>query len=155
MISWLILVLLTYIYLFSLFSLTQTSKYTINALLYLVIFRENSYNELLRKGKSILLLDTVKFFSIGVVSCCIPTVKTWKCFIPHNFAPLPQIVLSFWILGDFPSSPVVKTRCFHCWGLGSIPGWGMKIQQPSWDSPKNKKVLEFLLTSWMKNGVSV
>ena len=33
-------------------------------------------SELLRKGKSIVLLDAVKFFSIGVVSCCIPTVKT-------------------------------------------------------------------------------
>ena len=28
---------------------------------------------------------------------------------------------------DFPHGPVVKTPCFHCRGMGSIPGWGTKI----------------------------
>lgn len=27
------------------------------------------------------------------------------------------------ITGEFPSSPVVKPWCFHCWVLGSIPAW--------------------------------
>ena len=30
---------------------------------------------------------------------------------------------------EFPSSPVVRTQHFHCWGLGSIPGQKAKILQ--------------------------
>ena len=30
---------------------------------------------------------------------------------------------------EFPDGTVVKTQCFHCWGLCSIPGWGTKILQ--------------------------
>ena len=30
-------------------------------------------------------------------------------------------------LGEFPGSPVVRTQCFYWGGLGSIPGWGIKI----------------------------
>ena len=30
---------------------------------------------------------------------------------------------------EFPGGPVVRTWCFHCQGLGSIPGWGTKIPQ--------------------------
>ena len=33
------------------------------------------------------------------------------------------------MVGEFPGSPMVKTQCFHCQGLGSISGWGMKIPQ--------------------------
>ena len=32
--------------------------------------------------------------------------------------------IDFW---DFPGSPVVRTRCFHCRGLFSIPGGRTKI----------------------------
>ena len=31
--------------------------------------------------------------------------------------------------GEFPGGSVVRTCCFHCHGLGSIPGWGTKILQ--------------------------
>ena len=65
-------------------------------------------SELLGKGNSTVLLDIVKFLSLGVVSSCTPTFNAWKCFIPHSFAPKIQ-----------------------CYGF------------------------EFLLISWMKNGVSV
>ena len=34
-----------------------------------------------------------------------------------------------WVEGELPGSPVVRTRCFHCWGLVSIPGRGTKISQ--------------------------
>ena len=27
---------------------------------------------------------------------------------------------------EFPGGPVVRTQCFQCWGLGSIPGWGIR-----------------------------
>ena len=30
---------------------------------------------------------------------------------------------------EFPGGPVVRTRCSHCHGLGSISGWGNKIPQ--------------------------
>ena len=30
-------------------------------------------------------------------------------------------------LGDFPSSPVVRTSHSNTWGAGLIPGWGAKI----------------------------
>ena len=33
---------------------------------------------------------------------------------------------------EFPGGPVVRTRRFHCHGLGSIPGWGTKIPQAGW-----------------------
>ena len=29
--------------------------------------------------------------------------------------------------------------CFHCWGLGSIPGWGTKVPQAAWCSQKRNK----------------
>ena len=32
-------------------------------------------------------------------------------------------------IGAFPSSPVVRTRRFHCHGPGSIPGQGTEIPQ--------------------------
>ena len=30
---------------------------------------------------------------------------------------------------ELPGGPVVRTWCFHCCGLGSIPGWGAKFPQ--------------------------
>ena len=33
---------------------------------------------------------------------------------------------------DFSGSSVVRTRCFHCWGLDSVPGWGTKVLQAVW-----------------------
>ena len=33
---------------------------------------------------------------------------------------------------EFPGGPVARTWCFHCWGPGSIPGWGTKILQAVW-----------------------
>ena len=30
---------------------------------------------------------------------------------------------------DFPRGPVVRTRHFQCWGLGSIPGPGILMGQ--------------------------
>ena len=42
--------------------------------------------------------------------------------------------------GEFPGSPGVRTRCFHCWGLGSIPGHqGTKIPLASRLGQKKKK----------------
>ena len=32
--------------------------------------------------------------------------------------------------GEFPSCSVFRTQCFHCKGMGSIPGWGIKIHVP-------------------------
>ena len=34
---------------------------------------------------------------------------------------------------------MVRTRCFHCWGLGSIPGQGTKIPQAVWHGKKERK----------------
>ena len=39
-------------------------------------------------------------------------------------------------LWEFLGSPVVKTQCFHCWGLGSIPGRGTKTLYVVWHGPK-------------------
>ena len=33
-----------------------------------------------------------------------------------------------------PGCPVVRTHRFHCWGLGSITGWGTKIPQTVWQN---------------------
>ena len=39
----------------------------------------------------------------------------------------------------FLGGPGVKILCFHCWGPGSIPGWGTKIPQAMWCGQKKKK----------------
>ena len=43
------------------------------------------------------------------------------------------------IFREFPGGPVVRTQCFHCWGLGSIPGWQTKIPQAMLCREKKKK----------------
>ena len=43
------------------------------------------------------------------------------------------------MLREFPGGPVVRTRCFHCGGPGSIPGWGTKIPQATQHNNNNKK----------------
>ena len=40
---------------------------------------------------------------------------------------------------EFLSGPAVRTQCFHCYGLGSIPGWGSNILKVSWCGQKKKK----------------
>ena len=40
---------------------------------------------------------------------------------------------------DFPGGPVVKTPCFQCRGMGSIPGQGTKIPQAVWPKKKKKR----------------
>ena len=34
---------------------------------------------------------------------------------------------------------MVRTQCFHCWGLGSAPGGGTKILQAVWHRQKKKE----------------
>ena len=41
--------------------------------------------------------------------------------------------------GEVPGGPGTRTRCSHCCGLGSIPGWGMKILQAAGPKKKKKK----------------
>ena len=33
---------------------------------------------------------------------------------------------------EFSGSSVVRTWCFHCRGLDSVPGWGTKVLQAVW-----------------------
>ena len=40
---------------------------------------------------------------------------------------------------EFPGGPVVRTRHFHCWVPGSIPGRGTKIPQAAAQPGKKKK----------------
>jgi len=40
---------------------------------------------------------------------------------------------------EFPGGPVARTRHFHCYGLGSVPGVGTKILQASRCGQKQKK----------------
>ena len=39
---------------------------------------------------------------------------------------------------EFPGSPVVRIWCFHCCGLGSIPGQGTKISKAMQCSQRKK-----------------
>ena len=41
----------------------------------------------------------------------------------------------------FSDGPEVKTLCFHCRGVGSIPGQGTKILYATWQGKKKKKKL--------------
>ena len=43
---------------------------------------------------------------------------------------------------EFPGGPVVRTLCFHCRGLDSVPGWKMKILQAKKHSPKKERERE-------------
>ena len=42
---------------------------------------------------------------------------------------------------EFPGGPVVRTWCFHCCGLGSMPGQGTEILQATWHGQKKKEVI--------------
>ena len=50
--------------------------------------------------------------------------------------------LRFYSDGEFPGSPVVRTRCFYCPGLGSIPDRGTKILQGA-GQPRKKNFFLF------------
>ena len=39
----------------------------------------------------------------------------------------------------FPGGPVVKTSPSNAGGLGSIPGWGLRIPHASWPKNQNTK----------------
>ena len=59
-----------------------------------------------------------------------------------------EFLFSFWrillLWQEFPGGPVVRTRRFHCWGLGSTPGWGTKIPQAVQRGQQiNKKIKNF------------
>ena len=51
-------------------------------------------------------------------------------------------------LWEFPSGSVIQARHFHCWGTGSIPGWGTKIQHAV--SYRKKKKLFMGLYSFIR-----
>ena len=53
------------------------------------------------------------------------------------------------VIREFPCGPVVRTRYFHCHGLGSIPGQGTKILQAIQQGQKKKKNPSLLLI-WKK-----
>ena len=49
-------------------------------------------------------------------------------------------ITHFKMLREFPGGPVVMTRCFHCRGLGLIPGGETKIPQAvQWGQKKKQK----------------
>lgn len=52
----------------------------------------------------------------------------------------------FW---EFPGGLVVRVWCFHCYGLGSIPGQGLRSYKPC-GRDKKKKNREFV--DQMKHG---
>ena len=62
-------------------------------------------------------------------------------YIHHT--PTPVFHLRSWDRNEyereFPGSPVVRTPCFHCRGLGSVLGQGTKIPQAAQCSQKEKK----------------
>ena len=47
--------------------------------------------------------------------------------------------IRYWKYWDFPHCPVVRTPCFYCWGLGSIPGRGTKKDPRDVQCGKKKK----------------
>ena len=46
---------------------------------------------------------------------------------------------------DFPGGLVVRSRCFHCLGLGSIPGWGTEMLQATRCGKKKKKLNHYVV----------
>ena len=59
----------------------------------------------------------------------------------HNLcpcAPLALMTFKNYKSWNFPGCPVVKTLCFPCRGLSSIPAWGTKIPRAMGASQKKK-----------------
>ena len=54
--------------------------------------------------------------------------------------------------GGFPGGPVVRTWCFHCWGLDSAPGPETGIPQAIWDGQNN--ILEKIPKSHPQNPIA-
>ena len=52
--------------------------------------------------------------------------------------PLNQYSSKMYQGQELPGSPFVRTLHFHCWGLGSIPGWETKIPQATWCGQKRE-----------------
>ena len=50
-------------------------------------------------------------------------------------------------MSEFPGGPVVRTRCFHCWGPGSVSGQGAKILQATEHGQKKKKT-DIIAAPW-------
>ena len=78
-------------------------------------------------------LSVSKYFTTH--QCPQPTLENSIHFIYKDHGDLFQISL-FW---EFPGGPVVRTRHFHCRGLGSILGRGTKIPQAARRGRKNQK----------------
>ena len=60
---------------------------------------------------------------------------------------------------EFPVGPVVRTRCFCCWGPGSTLSRGTKIWQAMWCSqrkPKKerKKRMQSLSVCWKRQALT-
>ena len=56
---------------------------------------------------------------------------------------LTLFLIKKYYLGDFPSSPVVKTLPSNAGGAGSIPGGGGKIPHASWPKKQNMKQKQY------------
>ena len=55
--------------------------------------------------------------------------------------------------GEFPGGPVARTLHVHCWGPGSVPGWGTKIPQATQQSQIRKKKWKQLVGPRMGRGL--
>ena len=60
-----------------------------------------------------------------MMTVCIVQICMYRCRL--------RIKKEMW---EFPGGPVVRTQCFRCPGLCSIPGWGTKIMHGVWYTPK-------------------
>lgn len=40
---------------------------------------------------------------------------------------------------ELPGGPVLRIQCFHCRGMGSVPGWGTKDPASCLTQQKKKK----------------
>ena len=65
------------------------------------------------------------------------TLCSCRCFSHWNLTN--QMTNQKRKLREFPGSPVVRIRCFHCDDLGSIPCGGSKILQALLQGPKIKE----------------
>lgn len=49
---------------------------------------------------------------------------------------------------EFLSGPAVRTQCFHCYGLGSVPGCRSNILKVSWCGQKKKIKEWWTIEAW-------
>ena len=66
-----------------------------------------------------------------------------------SYSPWCRRRIGYYLATEQQQPPVVRTWCFHCWGLGSIPGQGTMQCHPLLLSPLKDPQLDLQIRSYL------